>query len=112
MGQCPICKKKYSRDVEYCPRCQVGTIPSFNETLSEKRNTFVEVYRTEDVHFAGLIKEVLEDHEILCYLDNYYSHSLNVLLFFPLAYHGIRVMVYEEDTIEAKEIISLFFKEK
>ncbi len=87
-------------------------IPSFNETVSEKRNTFVEVYRTEDVHLAGLIKEVLEDHEILCYLDNYYSHSLNVHLFFPLAYHGIRVMVYEEDTIEAKEILGLFFKEK
>lgn len=112
MGQCPICKKKYSREIEYCPRCQVGIIPPFNETVNEKRNAFVEVYRTEDVHFAGLIKEVLEDHEILCYLDNYYSHSLNVHLFFPLAYQGIRVMVYEEDTIEAKEIISLFFKEK
>ena len=83
MGQCPICKKKYSRDVEYCPRCQVGIIPSLNETVSEKKNTFVEVYRTEDVH-----------------------------LFFPLAYHGIKVMVYEEDIIEAKEILSLFFKEK
>jgi len=112
MGQCPICKKKYSRDVEYCPRCQVGIIPSLNETVSEKKNTFVEVYRTEDVHLAGLIKEVLEGHEILCYLDNYYSHSLNVHLFFPLAYHGIKVMVYEEDIIEAKEILSLFFKEK
>lgn len=112
MGRCPICKKKYSRGVEYCPVCQVGIIPSFNQTVSEKGNTFVEVYRTEDVHLAGLIKEVLKDHEILCYLDNYYSHSLNVHLFFPLIYHGIRVMVYEEDAIEAKEILSLFFKEK
>lgn len=83
----------------------------FDETLNEKRYTFVEVYRTENVHLAGLIKEVLEDHEILCYLDNYYSHSLNVHLFFPLAYQGIRVMVYEEDSLEAKEILDLFFKE-
>ncbi len=111
MGQCPICKKKYSQDVEYCPKCQVGIVPMLNEALDEKRSTFVEVYRTENVHLAGLIKEVLEDHEILCYLHNYYSHSLNVHLFFPLAYQGIRVMVYEEDTEEAKDILNLFFKE-
>jgi hypothetical protein len=111
MGRCPICKKKYSQGVEYCPSCQVGVIPEFNETVKEKRKTFVEVYRTQDIALAGLIKEVLEDHEILCYLDNYFSHSLNIHLFFPLAYHGIRVMVYEEDTKEAREILSLFFKE-
>ena len=38
--------------------------------------------------------------------------ALMYIFFFPLAYHGIRVMVYEEDTIEAKEILGLFFKEK
>ncbi len=112
MGQCPICKKKYSQDLEYCPKCQVGIVPAFNKIINEKRNRFVEVYRTQNVPLAGLIKEVLEDHEILCYLDNYYSHSLNVHLFFPLAYQGIRVMVYEDDTNEAKEILGLFFKEE
>ena len=111
MGQCPICKKKYSHGSEYCPKCQVGIVPTLNETSNENKNTFVEVYRTENVHLAGLIKEVLEDHEILCYLDNYYTHSLNLHLFFPLAYQGIRVMVYENDTLEAKEILNLFFKE-
>jgi hypothetical protein len=113
MGQCPICKKKYHQGVEYCPNCQVGLIPGFNKVIKEKERekTFIEIYRTENTAIAGLIKEVLEDHDILCYLDNYFSHSLNVHLFFPLAYHGIRVMVYEEDAEEAREILGLFFVE-
>jgi hypothetical protein len=111
MGQCPICKKKYIQDLEYCPGCQVGVIPAFNNAVKGKRSTFVEVYRTENVALAGLIKEVMEDHEVLSYLGNYFSHSLHAHFFFPVAYQGIKVMVYYEDIEKAREILNLFFKE-
>ncbi|GIW46997.1 MAG: hypothetical protein KatS3mg078_0874 [Deltaproteobacteria bacterium] len=109
MSQCPICKKKYDKEVEYCPGCQVGNIPESTFERELRRATFVEVFRTEDVGLAGLIKEVLEDHDILCYLDNYFSHSLSLHLFSPIAYQGIRVMVYSEEIKEARDILSLFF---
>lgn len=84
-------------------------IPEF-KTAEDKENgkTFLEAYKTQDAALAGLIKEVLEDHNILCYLDNY--HSIHIL--YPLAYRGIRVMVYKDCMEDAKSILELFFKEE
>jgi len=105
MGECPVCKRKYSQSVEYCPECRVGVIPEFNKTLKEKKKNFVEVYRTQDIALAGLIKEVLEDHEILCYLDSYFFAHISPL------FSPVKVMVYKENIEEAREILRLFFKE-
>ena len=101
MGECPVCRRKYSQGVEYCPECRVGIMPEFKE----KKKNFVEVYRTQDVALAGLIKEVLEDHEILCYLDSYFFAHIYPLL------SPVKIMVYKEHIEEAEEILRLFFKE-
>jgi hypothetical protein len=74
--------------------------------INEDKKTFVEAYKTTDAALAGLIKEVLEDHNILCYLDNYYS--MHIL--YPLVYRGIRVMVYRDCLEDASRILDLFFK--
>lgn len=104
MSECPICKKKYSQDIEYCPECRVGIIREFNESFKEKM--FVEVYRTKDVALAGLIKEVLDDHKVICYLGNYFIAHIYSPFFSP-----VKVMVYKEDVEDAKEVINLFFRE-
>ncbi len=104
MSECPICKKKYSHGVEYCPECRVGIIREFNE--SSKENMFVEVYRTKDVALAGLIKEVLDGHKVICYLGNYFIAHIYSPFFSP-----VKVMVYKEDVEYAKEVINLFFRE-
>ncbi|HXG31347.1 MAG TPA: DUF2007 domain-containing protein [Thermodesulfobacteriota bacterium] len=102
MGKCPICKKTYPQGTEYCPHCCVGIV--FEE--NEGKRTFVEVYRTEDPALAGLIKEVLEDHGLICYLENY-----SLARIYPSLVSPIRVMVYKEGIEEANEILRLFFKE-
>jgi hypothetical protein len=111
LGNCPVCKKRYSQEVEYCPDCRIGIIPDFRETIREtikenaKTKTFVEVYRTQDVAIAGLIKEVLEDHEIICYLENY-----SLARIYPSLVSPIKVMVYKEHIEEAREVVNLFFE--
>jgi putative signal transducing protein len=104
MSDCPICKKKYSQGVNYCTECRVRVDQEFNDPSKEM--TFVEVYRTEDVALAGLIKEVLSDHEVMCYLGNYFIAHIYSPYFSP-----IKVMVYKEDIENAEEIINLFFRE-
>ncbi len=102
MNECSICKKKYSEGVEYCRECGLGVIQEFNESSNEK--AFVEIYRTEDVVLAGLIKEVLDDNEIICYLGNYFIAHIYGPFFSP-----VKVMVYKEHAEEAREVIDLFF---
>jgi hypothetical protein len=84
----------------------VTAIPDFKYRVTEENTkTFVEIYRTDDVSLAGLIKEVLDDNNIICYLDSY---------FFAHLYHPfvspIKIMVYREDVEEAKQLLSLFFQ--
>ena len=84
------------------------TISDFKyKARGESGKTFVEIYRTDDVALAGLIKEVLDDNNILCYLDSY---------FFAHLYHPfvspIKVMVYKDDIKEAEHLLSLYFQEK
>lgn len=84
------------------------TITDFKRrTTEESKKTFVEVYRTDDVALAGLIKEILDDNEVICYLDSY---------FFAHLYHPfvspIKVMVYKDDIEEAEHLLSLYFREK
>lgn len=86
----------------------MGIIRNSDEAFeeNERKRTFVEVYRTEDLTLAGLIKEVLEDHGLICYLENYsFAHI------YPSLVSPIKVMVYKEGIEDAKEIIRLFFKE-
>jgi hypothetical protein len=108
LGECPVCKRKYPQEVEYCPDCRIGIIPDFRETIRENETgkTFVEVYKTRDLAMAGLIKEVLEDHEIICRLDNY-----SLARIYPSLISPIKVMVYKEHIEEARQILNLFFEQ-
>ncbi len=107
MGNCPSCNKKYPEKVEYCPDCRIGIVPDLIDATekNDKTKTFVEAYRTQDIALAGLIKEVLEDHEIICYLENYsFAHI------YPSLVSSIKVMVYKEHIEGAKEVLNLFFE--
>jgi len=104
MNECPICKRRYTKGVEYCSDCQIGIVRGFGGSSEEK--AFVEVYRTEDVALAGLIKEVLDDHRVISYLDNYFIAHIYGPFFSP-----VKVMVYREDVEDAKEVINLFFSQ-
>ena len=67
---------------------------------------FIEVRRTQDLAIAGLIKEVLEDNGIVCYLENY-----SLARIYPSLFSTIKVMVYSEDVEDAREILSIYFRE-
>ncbi len=131
MAECPLCKNSFSSDISYCPNCEVGLIPdvvgvSYENTLHDhkpfggdtkqkpvkkSKKTFVELHRTENAALAALMKDFLENHNIVCYVDNYFSQSLNVNLLMPNATSGVRVMVYQDDFEEAKGIVEAFFQE-
>ena len=73
---------------------------------TENKRMFIEVRRTQDLAIAGLIKEVLDDNGIVCYLENY-----SLARIYPSLISPIKVMVYIEDVEKAKELLSLYFRE-
>ena len=69
---------------------------------------FAEVYRTWNEQKAAMIKEILRDYDVECYLSSHITHSV-----YPIPVNGlgeIRVMFPEEDEERAKEVISNFFQ--
>ncbi len=67
----------------------------------------VEVHRTWDEQKAELIKSLLGDYEISCYLSSHIAHSV-----YPIPVDGlgeIRVMVPEEDEDRAADLVKTYF---
>ncbi len=70
---------------------------------------FISVYQTWEEHKAEMIKGLLRNEEIECYLSSQVSHSV-----YPIPVDGlgkIEIMVEEEDGEEARKIIDEFFPE-
>ncbi|MBS3735905.1 MAG: DUF2007 domain-containing protein [Candidatus Bipolaricaulota bacterium] len=68
---------------------------------------FVEIYRTWNEQKAGMIKELLGDYDIECYLSSHITHSV-----YPIPVDGlgeIRVMVPQEEEEKSKDIVANFF---
>jgi len=68
---------------------------------------FVEIYRTWNEQKAGMIKELLDDYDIECYLSSHITHSV-----YPIPVDGlgeIRVMVPVEEEEESRNLLSNFF---
>ncbi len=67
----------------------------------------VEVYRTWNEQKAELIKSLLGDYGISCYLSSHITHSV-----YPIPVDGlgeIRVMVPEEDEDRAVDLVEGYF---
>ncbi|MCF7890299.1 DUF2007 domain-containing protein [Candidatus Bipolaricaulota bacterium] len=68
---------------------------------------FVEIYRTWNEQKAGMIKELLGDYDIECYLSSHITHSV-----YPIPVDGlgeIRVMVPQEEEEKSRDIVANFF---
>lgn len=68
---------------------------------------FVEIYSTWNEQKAGMIKELLRDYDIECYLSSHITHSV-----YPIPVDGlgeIRVMVPIDEEEESREIVGNFF---
>ncbi|MGQ0794236.1 MAG: putative signal transducing protein [Deltaproteobacteria bacterium] len=77
------------------------------EGNSRGDRAFIEVYKTQDLAIAGLIKEVFEDHGIICHLQNYALSHL-----YPTLFSNIKIMVYRESEEDARAILFAFFSEE
>lgn len=67
----------------------------------------VEVHKTWDEQKAELIKSLLGDYGISCYLSSHITHSV-----YPIPVDGlgeIRVMVPEEDEEQAVDLVRSYF---
>ncbi len=67
----------------------------------------VDVYRTWNEQKAELIKSLLGDYGISCYLSSHITHSV-----YPIPVDGlgeIRVMVPEEDEDRAVDLVESYF---
>lgn len=68
---------------------------------------FVEIYRTWNEQKAVMIRELLSDYDIECYLSSHITHSV-----YPIPVDGlgeIRVMVPYEEEEESRNILANFF---
>lgn len=67
---------------------------------------FTSIYRTWEEHEAEMVKELLKEQDIECYLSSQVSHSVH-----PIPVDGlgeIKVMVEQRHRKRAREIISNF----
>ncbi len=67
----------------------------------------VEIHKTWDEQKAELIKSLLGDYGISCYLSSHITHSV-----YPIPVDGlgeIRVMVPEEDEEQAVDLVRSYF---
>jgi len=67
----------------------------------------VEVFSTWNEQKADMIKALLEDYDINCYLSSHITHSV-----YPIPVDGlgeIRVMVPEKDAEKSSKIIENYF---
>ncbi len=68
---------------------------------------FVEIYSTWNEQKAGMIKELLGDYDIECYLSSHITHSV-----YPIPVDGlgeIKVMVPLEEEQRSRDLIGNFF---
>jgi len=74
-----------------------------------KGSRLLKVAELHDVPMAGLLKSLLEQERIPCYLRGYYHRAL---LYFFGPYIEISVLVPEDRMSEAKEVIETYLDEK
>lgn len=68
---------------------------------------FVEIYSTWNEQKAGMIKELLGDYDIECYLSSHITHSV-----YPIPVDGlgeIKVMVPSEEEERSRDLLGNFF---
>jgi hypothetical protein len=70
--------------------------------LRRKANSLIKIAELHDVPMAGLVKSLLEQKGLPCYLRGYYHRAL---LYFFGPYIEISVLVPEDRVIDAKEVI-------
>jgi hypothetical protein len=85
MKFCPECRQAYKDEIKTCPECQVDLVDRLEE-FSEIE--FVELTDVEGIFKANLIKDVLEDNDIECYL---YSEPVHI---YPVPGEGIQYTIY------------------
>ena len=73
--------------------------------LRRKGMNFVKAAELHDVAMAGLLKSILGQKEIPCYLRGYYHRAL---LYFFGPYVEISVLVPEDKVVEASDVIKTY----
>lgn len=106
MAFCPVCRCEYEDGAERCLDCNsvlVESLPPEDEGV-EPDASLVEVHQAAGDEEALIIKALLESEGIWCSLSSDVPHSV-----IPLTVDGlgaVRILVSEDDSIRAEEIIS------
>jgi hypothetical protein len=112
---CPICAGEFQLRVESCPTCECELVPS---TLNQKAKAEFAAARSEPVKFvalcrphiypvAMLIKQMLEQHEVIVLIQG--GNSLSVMP--HLAFGGeLRVLVDSRQIDYARSLYKAYFE--
>ncbi len=106
MPFCPICRYEYREGIEVCPDCDAKLVPKLEpEHISR---SLKKAYTTNSPAMAEMIQEMLEEEKIASVLSNELGSAL-----IPVAGESteIAILVPEEKTAEAQELIKVFFEE-
>jgi len=98
MKFCPECRQAYKDDIQTCPDCKVELVEKLEEFSDIE---FVDLTDVEGIFKANLIRDVLEDNDIECYL---YSEPVHI---FPVPGEGIQYTIYvnKEKAEQAKSLL-------
>ncbi len=86
----------------------VVVLDIYNEIMARKKSgNLIKVYESHDIPTAGLMKNILEKHEIPCHLKGYYHRAL---LYFLGPHIEVSALVPEDRAEEANAIINKYIK--
>jgi predicted amidophosphoribosyltransferase len=111
MPFCPKCKYEYKANVDVCPDCKVGLVddpPEGPEIDTSSEADLMEVFTTYNQAEANMVKGILEENGIFCYLNNelfsgFYGTRTDL--------SKVVIMVKAADLIDASYIVQAFMED-
>jgi len=72
---CPECKSEYQEDILFCEDCSSSLVPSLEEPLPLEEVEWVSLDNIRGDIFAEMVKEVLNNNGIPCYIKTAFMIS-------------------------------------
>ena len=103
MSYCPKCKYEFENDVKTCPDCKMELIDKITEEQIIEQKWVLLAKMTSSV-MASMLKETLEENEIVCLEKTDMFHSAFVIEATSLAGGQSEIFVPNELVEKAKNI--------
>lgn len=104
MKYCPKCKYEFEDHVQKCPDCKTDLVDKI-EDLHEVESKWVSLIQLNSAIMSDMIREALEENEIVCLEKSDILHSAFAIDSTSIAGGNVEIFVPSEKLEKAKNIL-------